>query len=100
MCMTRGVPGCEQYCTNLPHCIGYSEHPPTPVSTCYLFPKKPSNDSVAICPAEGYFISLNGTFPETINDLEPYVNGTDFTNGFNAYVKIPGNNIVEFEETI
>jgi len=90
MCMTRGVPGCEQYCTNLPHCIGYSEHPPTPVSTCYLFPKKPSNDSVAICPAEGYFISLNGTFPETINDLEPYVNGTDFTNGFNAYVKIPG----------
>jgi len=93
MCMTRGTPGCEQYCTNLPHCIGYSEHPPTPVSTCYLFPKKPSNDSVAICPAEGYFISINGKFPETINDLVPYVNDTDWTNGgfggHNAYVKIP-----------
>ena len=59
---------------------------------CLLYPKKPTDGSDYICPTG--FISRTGTYPETTTDLVP----GGYLAGYQAYVKIFGNNIVVFEE--
>ena len=81
---------CEEYCTNQPLCIGYLYHAST--GQCVLFPKKPTDGSVEICPPG--FRTTNGPHAETVNDIVP---GDQQGPGMKCYGKISGNNIVEFE---
>ena len=89
-CAKRPEFSCEAHCTNQPLCLGYAYQASS--GNCVLYPKKPTDGSVEICPPS--FKAQTGSYAETTNDIVPE---SLKISGANCYTKISGNNILEFK---